>query len=82
MKGINSVSLSANADSLDSVRYHYLTNSYPALYVTSFLRNNGSAAQSTSSVVTDVLGVVNKRLSNLTLDPQSGDSTTVHLALA
>ena len=82
MKGINSVSLSANADSLDSVRYHYLTNSYPALDVTSFLRNNGSAAQSTSSVVTDVLGVVNKRLSNLTLDPQSGDSTTVHLALA
>ena len=82
MKSINSVNLSANADSLDSVRYHYLANSYPALYVTSFLRNNGSAAQSTSGVVTDVLGVVNKRLSNLTLDPQSGDSTTVHLALA
>lgn len=82
MKNINSVNLSASAETLDSIRYHYLESSYPALYVTSFQRDNGATNGSVSSVITDVLSVSNKRLTNLTLDTQSGDSTTAHLELA
>lgn len=81
MSEVNTVNLSASADSLDSVRYHYLTSSYPALYVTSFQKENGSSQGSASSVVTDILCIANHRLNNLTMDSVTGNSTTVHLAL-
>lgn len=75
MMSINTVSLSATAESLESVRYNYLVGSYPALYVSSQQRNN------TSSLVTDVLSVVDKKLVNITLDSATGNSDTAHLDL-
>ncbi len=75
MMSINTVSLSATAESLESVRYNYLVGSYPALYVSSYQRNN------TSSLVTDVLSVVDKKLVNITMDSTTGNSDTIHLDL-
>ena len=75
MTSINTVPLSATADSLQSVQYNYLVGSYPALYVSSYQRNNSS------NLVTDVLSVVDKKLTNITLDSASGNSSTVRLYL-
>ena len=73
MMSINTVSLSAMADSLQSVQYNYLVGSYPALYVSSYQRNDSA------SLVTDVLSVVNKKLTNITMDSTTGNSATSHL---
>lgn len=62
MMGINTVALSAAADSLESVYYNYLVSSYPALFVSSYLREDSS------SLVTDVLSVVEGNLVNITMD--------------
>ena len=75
MMSINTVPLSSTADSLQSVQYNYLVGSYPALYVSSYQRNNSS------NLVTDVLSVVDKKLTNITLDSASGNSSTVRLYL-
>lgn len=73
MMSINTVSLSAMGDSLQSVQYNYLVGSYPALYVSSYQRNDSA------SLVTDVLSVVNKKLTNITMDSTTGNSATSHL---
>ncbi len=75
MMAVNTVSLSASADSLESVRYNYLVGNYPALYVTSYLREDST------QVITDVLSVVNGNLTNLTMDSSTGSSATAHLNL-
>lgn len=72
MMGINTVALSAAADSLESVYYNYLVSSYPALFVSSYLREDSS------SLVTDVLSVVEGNLVNITMDSTTGNSATVH----
>lgn len=75
MMSINTVSLSNTADSLQSVQYNYLVGSYPALYVNSYQRNDSA------SLVTDVLSVVDKKLTNITMDSAAGNSATSHLYL-
>lgn len=75
MMSINTVALSAAADSLESVQYNYLVGSYPALYVSSYLRDNSS------SLITDVLSVVGGDLTNITASSDTGNSGTVHLNL-
>jgi hypothetical protein len=75
MMNINSVALSASADSLESLRYYNLVDNAPGLYVTSYLVGDSS------SLVTDILSVVDKKLVNITLDSATGDSDTVHLGL-
>lgn len=72
MMSINTVALSAAADSLESVYYNYLVSSYPALFVSSYLREDSS------SLVTDVLSVVEGNLVNITMDSTTGNSATVH----
>lgn len=77
MMFVNTIQLSVSASTLSGIRYGYLVDSYPALYVNSF--HQGSA--SNSYIITDILTVTDGVLKNITLDAATRDSDTNHLAI-
>lgn len=77
MMFVNSIALSTAVDSLESIQYGYLVDSYPALYVNSYHRDSAS----NSYIITDILTVVDGLLKNISIDPSTGSSSTNHLAI-